>query len=212
MRDATSVLRTATRRAKSDVANKMVSMFLHELSRSICREWDLRVEGDKYGDMVRLRFGNLCPYCLKDLNQTTSVVEHLDGMNRYRTGLHIPGNVVVSCKKCNGEKRRDDGRKDLVLAESGWASFLSHDGGRCSASCATCLYWTTIWPDEQERTKQLAENIERIRHFRRDFASLEKKMSDFQAILPSTLTKLYSDCQSFAESEINLLLQQFHSI
>ena len=35
MKDSTSQLRSATRRAKSDVANKLVSMCLHELSRRI---------------------------------------------------------------------------------------------------------------------------------------------------------------------------------
>ena len=209
MRDSTSLLRTATRRAKSDVANKMISMFLHELSRKICREWDLRVEGDKYGEMVRLRFGNLCPYCLLDLTQTTPVVEHLDGMNRYRTGLHIPGNVVVSCKRCNGEKRRDDGKKELILAESGWASFLSHDGTRCPMPCKICLYWATVWPNEAGRVKRLAFNLGRIRDFRHDFEKLEKQMSDLQAMLPDTLAKLYSDCQLFAETEIRGLLQGF---
>ena len=134
MKDATSQLRSATRRAKSDVANKMVSMFLHELSRKICREWGLRVDGEEYGKLVRLRLGNCCPYCLRTLQDTTSVIEHLDGMNRYRTGLHIPGNVLVSCRKCNSEKRRDDGRKTLVLAECGWV----FDSYRMMAVVAPC--------------------------------------------------------------------------
>jgi hypothetical protein len=166
VKDATSQLRSATRRAKSDVANKLISMFLHELSRKICREWGLRVDGEEYGELVRLRFGNCCPYCLRSLIDTVLAVEHLDGMNRYRAGLHIPGNVLVSCKKCNSEKRRDDSRKDLVLAESGWASFLSHDGSRCVMPCATCYYWSTVWEDQAERKARLTENIDRIRAFR----------------------------------------------
>ena len=131
MTDPTSQLRNATRRAKSDVANKLISMFLHELSRKICREWGVRVDCEAYGQIVRGHFENHCPYCLRDLRQTIPIIEHLDGMNRYRVGLHIPGNVLVACRKCNNEKRRDDSRQQLILAESGWASFLSHDGTRC---------------------------------------------------------------------------------
>ncbi len=185
MKDATSQLRTATARAKSDVANKLISMFLHELSRKICREWGMRVDGADYGELVRVRFGNSCPYCLRVLDETNPAVEHLDGMpNRLRTGLHIPGNVLVSCRKCNGEKRRDDGLKVLVLADSGWASFLSHDGTRCPPSCATCRYWETVWPDGQVRVGHLAENLERIRSFRREFPKLEEVRASLASSLP----------------------------
>ena len=41
-------LRTATRRAKSDVANKLVSMFLHMLSRKLCEAWQLKIEDESY--------------------------------------------------------------------------------------------------------------------------------------------------------------------
>lgn len=108
MRDATSQLRSATRRAKSDVANKLVSMFLHELSRRISQDWPMKVDSDEYAKLVRAQFNNHCPYCSRDLAETTPVVEHLDGMNRYRAGLHVSGNVLVACRDCNSEKRRDD--------------------------------------------------------------------------------------------------------
>ena len=105
MNDASSKLRTATRRAKSDVANKLVSMFLHELSRSISAAWEVRVDSEEYARLVREHFGNRCPYCLNGLTFTAAVIEHLDGMNRLRGGLHIPGNVLVACARCNSEKR-----------------------------------------------------------------------------------------------------------
>ncbi len=108
MKDPTSQLRSATRRAKSDVANKLVSMFLHELSRRISRTWRMASDGEEYGKIVRERFENRCPYCSCDLANTITVIEHLDGMNRLRVGLHLPGNVLVACKRCNNEKRRDD--------------------------------------------------------------------------------------------------------
>jgi len=108
VKDPTSQLRSATRRAKSDVANKLISMFLHELSRKISENWPMKVDGEEYEGLVRKWFNNRCPYCSRNLADTVSVIEHLDGMNRYRAGLHAPGNVLVACRKCNIEKRRDD--------------------------------------------------------------------------------------------------------
>src|ERR1039458_5762728 len=159
-------------------------MFLHELSRKVCREWGLRIEGEEYGELVRLRFGNCCPYCLRSLVDASPVIEHLDGMNRYRAGLHIPGNVLVSCRRCNSEKRRDDGRKTLVLADYGWASFLSHDGSRCTTPCATCRYWSAVWEDPPERSSRLSANVERIRAFRREFPKFEEVMGSLRLTLP----------------------------
>ena len=100
-------------------------MFLHELSRRISRSWRVTVDSEEYGKLVRERFNNRCPYCSCDLVSTVSVIEHLDGMNRLRVGLHVPGNVLVACRRCNDEKRRDDSLLILSLAKSGWESFLS---------------------------------------------------------------------------------------
>lgn len=211
MKDATRHLRTATRRAKSDVANKLVSMFLHELSRRASREWSVRVDDEEYERRVREEFRNRCPYCSRELLEDRAVIEHLDGMNRYRVGLHVPGNVLVACRKCNLEKRRDDSLKILSLAPSGWESFLSHDGSRCSAACLTCTYWKTLWPDDGERKRRLAENAERIRRFRAGFSELATLHASVAAALPSMLAKLYSDCQAFAQSEIESLVQRFES-
>src|SRR5580692_7549355 len=206
MKDASARLRTATRRAKSDVANKLVSMFLHELSRRISQKWPIRVDGEEYEELVRKRFSNQCPYCSRDLAKTTPVVEHLDGMNRYRAGLHVPGNVLIACKRCNSEKRRDDSLEILSLAKSGWESFLSHDCTRCSAACRTCLYWKGIWTDEAERSGRLSENLERIRSFRRAFSEFERVLPALLETQPALLTKLYMDCQTFSEREIKSLL------
>src|SRR6266851_3227326 len=212
MKDPTSQLRSATRRAKSDVANKLISMFLHELSRRVCQNWRIRVDGEKYEALVRGQFNNLCPYCSRDLANTVSVVEHLDGMNRYRAGLHVPGNVLVACRKCNSEKRRDDSSKTLSLARSGWESFLSHDGTRCDSSCLTCHHWKSIWEDETERRLRLNENLQRIRSFRSSFLEFEQVLPSLMETLPTLLTKLYSDCQTFAQAEIKSLLERFERI
>ncbi len=204
-----SQLRSATRRAKSDVANKLVSMFLHELSRKVAEDRALRVESEEYALLVRQAFGSKCPYCLCDLSEFQCVVEHLDGMNRYRAGLHIPGNVLVACRRCNSEKRRDDSLKTLSLAGSGWASFLSHSGERCTGPCQTCAYWRGVWPDDATRALRLTENRDRIRSFRSQFPESERVMASLSSALPDLLAKLYSDCQSFAEREIGVLLERF---
>jgi hypothetical protein len=207
VRDPTSQLRSATRRAKSDVANKLVSMFLHELSRRIIEDWPIKVDSEAYENHVRGWFNNRCPYCSRNLADTVSVIEHLDGMNRFRAGLHAPGNVLVACRNCNSEKRRDDSLKVLSLARTGWESFLSHDGTRCVISCLTCLYWKRTWEDDKERQLRLGENLERVRSFRRSFSQFEQVLPSLTETLPGLLLKLYSDCQDFAETEIKSLLQ-----
>lgn len=47
MKDPASQLRSATRRAKSDVANKLISMFLHEFSRKVSQDWPVKVDGSE---------------------------------------------------------------------------------------------------------------------------------------------------------------------
>lgn len=210
--DATSQLRSATRRAKSDVANKLVSMFLHELSRRICKEWSIRVESENYEKLVRNVFNNRCPYCSKELDEKSSVIEHLDGMNQFRIGLHIPGNVLVACRKCNNEKRRDDSRTRLTLAQTGWESFLSHDGTRCLQPCRSCQYWAVVWENGIERKSRMTENIERIRAFRRSFPQMAKILTPLAETLPSFVGKLYSDCQDFAEDEIRKLIERVDEV
>jgi len=184
-------------------------MFLHELSRSISRGWQIKLGGVEYENLVRECFENRCPYCSRNLADTIPVIEHLDGMNRYRAGLHVPGNVLVACKKCNGEKRRDDSLKILSLANSGWASFLSHDGSRCPQKCNTCRYWKEIWSDEVERKLMLSHNLERIVSFRARFSEFQAALPVLTEMLPALLAKSYIDCQAFAEQELKLLLEKF---
>jgi hypothetical protein len=209
MKDASARLRTATRRAKSDVANKLVSMFLHEFSRRVSQEWSLKVDGEEYVGAVREAFRNRCPYCLRILSDADWAVEHLDGMNRCRAGLHVAGNVLVACRKCNNEKRRDDSKPTLTLAATGWESFLSHDGTKCRPPCQTCLYWESIWPNAGERQRIMAENLQRIRLFRAQFKEFQAIIPSLIEAMPHALAKLYSDCQEFAEGEIKKLLQEF---
>ena len=198
----TAYLRKATSRAKSDVANKLVGMFLHEISRKICASLNLKVADSSYTNAVVAKFGGGCCYCERPLEDDRASVEHLDGMNRFRAGLHMPGNVILACKKCNNEKRRDDQLRELKLAKSGWESFLSHDSTACSSGCKTCLYWSSIWPDDTLRVQRLHESRKRIAEFRSQYT---KAIRLGQKALPSLhkeLEKIYRECQTFATSRI----------
>jgi hypothetical protein len=63
--------------------------------------------------------------------------------------------------------------------------------------------------DEAERKLRLGENLQRISSFRSAFPEFERVHSALMQTLPALLTKLYSDCQAFAETEINSLLERF---
>jgi hypothetical protein len=202
-------LRTATRRAKSDVANKLVSMFLHMLSRKLCDAWQVKTENESYLAKVQEIFGNRCPYCRTILNKTNVIVEHPDGMNRLRAGLHVPGNVLLACKPCNSEKRRDDSLRALTLAETGWESFLSHNGTKCDPLCRTCAYWKRLWPDLNQRKTELQQNAARISQFRAIHPKFERVLPYLKEHLPHYLAILYKDCQTFADSRIESLMREF---
>ena len=202
-------LKTATRRAKSDVANKLVSMFLHLLSRKLCETWQLKIEDETYLAQVKNSFSNRCPYCRTILTKVNVIVEHPDGMNRLRAGLHVPGNVLLACKPCNSEKRRDDSLRELTLAQTGWESFLAHDGTLCDPSCRTCAYWKRLLPDPKQRQVELRRNAQRIACFRAMYAEFERVLPYLKEHLPHYLAILYKDCQTFAEDRIESLMREF---
>lgn len=208
--DSAKALRSATGRAKSDVANKLVSMFLHEVSRRACLAGGMTVSTPGYLEAVINAFGHRCLYCGRDLEHDRAAVEHLDGMNRLRVGLHIPGNVAVSCRWCNSEKRRDDQKSTLVLAESGWESFLSHDGSRCISSCNTCAYWTAVWPDSSLRAQSLLQSADRIRKFRTAFRRFVQWSDRNRPAIQSRVEGLYRLCQEFATTEIDKLTSELN--
>jgi len=124
-------------------------------------------------------------------------------MNRFRVGLHIAGNVVISCKRCNSEKRRDDSRVVLDLATSGWESFLSHDGSRCASGCNTCSYWQAVWPDSEIRSLKLSAARTRISAFRARFPEAMSRCERAHRDLKANLDSLYREGQQFAADKIN---------
>jgi hypothetical protein len=205
-------LRRATSRAKSDVANKLVSMFLHGLSRKISASLGMSIADSRYADAVAAEFGSECCYCFQSLEPDRAAVEHLEGMNRFRLGLHIPGNVIVACKRCNGEKRRDDQLASLTLAKTGWESFLSHDSTGCGPTCQTCSYWRTVWPDEKERVQRLGMARERITVFRSRYRNALEWSDRAKPHLKETVDQLYRECQEFATTRIASVINEAFSL
>ncbi len=200
--DTFAYLRRATGRAKSDVANKLVGMFLHEVSRKLCSELELTVSDARYADAVAKSFGTNCCYCGRPLEQDRAAVEHLEGMNRFRVGLHIPGNVIIACSRCNREKRRDDARPNLTLADSGWESFLSHNSMNCVAGCNSCGYWSAVWPQYDDRVRNLEASLARIKAFRVSYRPYLDLNARARIILATRIASIYRDCQDFATNRI----------
>ena len=203
--DTAGYLRKATSRAKSDVANKLISMLLHEISRRVVGVVGMGVTDAVYTRDVVATFGDRCGYCQRVLESGHTSVEHMEGMNRFRIGLHVPGNVIVACKQCNGSKRRDDQLPTLILAESGWESFLNHDGTRCHSSCKTCGYWQTVWPDFSERTDRLRSAVQRIRAFRESYKSSDEWSIRIRASIKTKTGLLYRECQNSVHLQIQTL-------
>lgn len=203
--DVAAALRKSTGRGKSDVANKLVSMFLHEVSRKACVAGGLSVTDPHYAESVLAAFGRSCLYCGRELERDRASVEHLNGMNRISVGLHVPGNVALACKRCNNEKRQDD--QLLLLEENGWESFLSHDGSRCVANCKVCNYWRSIWADGEACRAALASAREGVHRFQQPYKQFVEWSQDARGALRQKIEMLYRDCQRFATEEIEKLTE-----
>ena len=205
--DVAVALRKSTGRAESDVANKLVSMFLHDVSRKACAAGGMTVSDARYAESVVAAFGNSCLYCGKELTASVvPVVEHLNGMNRVSVGLHVPGNVAMACKACNNQKRDDD--QKLPLAENGWESFLSHDGTRCATTCKNCAYWRRIWPEDSQRLQSLTNARRRVTEFQAPYEQFIRWSTGARGTLRVKIEALYRDCQRFATDEIEKLVAE----
>lgn len=202
-----AALKKSTGRAKSDVANKLVSMFLHEISRKACAAGGMNVSDPRCSAAVVAAFGCKCLYCRKDLTESSvPVIEHLNGMNRFSVGLHVPGNVAMACKACNNKKRDDD--QKLPLAENGWESFLSHDGSRCPEKCRICEYWRSFWPDAVERRIALSNAKTRVYDFQAPYQHFVSWSLTARGTIRAKIELLYRDCQRFATAEIDKLASE----
>jgi hypothetical protein len=62
---------------------------------------------------------------------------------------------------------------------------------------------------DSDRLSQLTQNLARLRAFRSQFPEFEAMRARIALALPGLVTKLYTDCQDFAEAEIRKLLVLF---
>ncbi len=169
---------------------------------SCAAKLELSVNDPRYGAAVAAAFGTACCYCGRALENDRAAVEHLDGMNRFRVGLHVPGNVIVACTRCNREKRRDDSAPKLTLAESGWESFLSHDSETAAMAATHAGYWSIVWPEASERISKLQAARDRIRAFRANYAPYLEMNARARVVLAAKMDAIYRDCQEFATTRI----------
>lgn len=196
--DPLTRLRRRNQRQKSDVAQKLIAMCLHEVSASLVRERPyLRVEAPDYEASVRRAFGSGCAFCSEPLGGDLHV-EHLDAMNRVRAGLHVAGNVVLSCRRCNWAKRNDDQGKTALAGNDGWELFLRHSGAECPATCSTCEYWRGRYPDTQGRKTVLAVRRGQVRSFRAQYQLTAIRMASLEMV--KELERVYRRWQQEAEA------------
>lgn len=187
-------LRRRNQRQKSDVAQKLVAMCLHDLSSKLVKEWpSLKVETSEYSRSVQEAFGDACAFCDSKLASDTHV-EHLVAMNRARCGLHIAGNVVLSCKRCNNAKRRDDQALTRTSGAGGWDNFLEHNGSCGPQPCSTCTYWETRLPSPTARRDHLGARFAKIHAFRQGFRDIDTRP------LAKALEAVYRRWQDEAET------------
>ena len=194
------------------MAQKLIAMCLHEVSASLVRERPyLRVEAPEYEAHVRRAFGGACVFCGDGLTRDLHV-EHLDAMNRVRAGLHIAGNVVLSCKRCNWAKRADDQGKSSFTGDHGWEHFLRHTGAECQIGCGTCAYWAERLPRATDRVLVLASTRERLTAFRAPYhlaairvASLEM-VQELESVYRLWQEQAFSTTASFTQALLPRLL------
>jgi hypothetical protein len=203
-----AALRRAAGRAKSDVANKLISMCLHLVSKKMLSTDGLRVDSEAYQLAVVQEFAEQCVYCREPLAVGAVAVEHLDAMNRLRLGLHVPGNVLLSCRPCNSAKRRSDGALHLQFGPSGWEDFLQHDGTACDRACRTCSYWLSRHV-VTDVASFLSERRQHIARFRERYA--HKYPTTLSPDLREEVWKVYGDAQKAAESSAAVLFAKWHS-
>jgi hypothetical protein len=106
-------------RARSDIANMAVRIFLQEIGADYDRQRDLPPFQDKDFKTVKEFFGNRCCYCDADFDVAQDAVQdHLEPVNRTDLGLHAWGNVVPACRDCNAKKHGGNW-KDFIIHRAG---------------------------------------------------------------------------------------------
>lgn len=106
-------------RARSDIANTALRIFLQEMGSAYDEERGLKVyDGKKHFPEVRKFFGERCCYCGDKLVTGRIAQDHLIAMNKTDLGLHAWGNVVPACQDCNAKKQGTHW-KDFLIQRAG---------------------------------------------------------------------------------------------
>jgi hypothetical protein len=102
-------------RAKSDIANMAIRIFLQDMGRAYDAERQLPpYSGRKHFPTVRQFFEDRCCYCGVSFDTTAAHQDHLIPVNKTDLGLHAWGNVVPACQDCNAKKHGADWRHFIV--------------------------------------------------------------------------------------------------
>jgi hypothetical protein len=107
-------------KARSDIANFAVRIFLHEMGVAYDQERGLDpYKKPKHFKEVQDFFGGRCCYCGVEFTAERPPVEdHLIPTNKKDLGLHAWGNIVPACRECNAKKHGGDWR-DFIIERAG---------------------------------------------------------------------------------------------
>lgn len=83
---------------------------IRNLLRKLGKEYDIKRSLKPFNDnkdiyIIRKYFQDKCCYCRANILNTQWDKDHLIPMNKEQGGLHAWGNIVPSCKGCNGKKQ-----------------------------------------------------------------------------------------------------------
>lgn len=106
-------------KARADIANTAVRIFLQEMGKEYDRERDLEPFAKKHLKAEVLDFfDGRCCYCGIELTPARVHGDHLIPTNRKDLGLDAWGNIVPACHDCNSMTHGRDWR-DFIIQRAG---------------------------------------------------------------------------------------------
>ncbi len=115
-------------RAKADIANTALRIFLHNMGAAYDVERGLVPYKGTKDDVAKIKeiFLGRCCYCDIELGPGDVAQDHLIPMNKSGLGLHAWGNVVPACGPCNAKKQGGDWR-DFIIQRAGEHALERHE-------------------------------------------------------------------------------------
>ena len=164
----------------ADAANTAVRAYLTKVGEAYLKRTFNTASGKGKADWEHIRdviFQKKCAYCNR--SDVTLEIEHLIMFNRKEYGLHHPGNIVPSCKKCN--KRGRDGEGEYFT----WKEQLQEI---CNDSDAGSEY--------NSRKKKILEHMKN-----KKYPNLTNEEKHAIGVVAS---KLYNDIKGLVDGSIEL--------